>query len=84
MELHGHLVVTMPIPISKPMSFASSGGDEGGQEDAWSNNASSTPIDTCASSHSAMAGGHEVISSRDGYFKPPTHKPRCRSTAETP
>ncbi|TKW39808.1 hypothetical protein SEVIR_1G204000v4 [Setaria viridis] len=86
----GHVAVA--IPLRKP-SPSSGGGGGGGREDAWSDGATSTLIDAWGERFVALGRGSlrhpqwqevaEVVSSRDGYSKPPKSDVQCKNRIDT-
>ncbi|CAN6232124.1 unnamed protein product [Urochloa humidicola] len=86
----GHVAVA--IPLRKP-SPSSTGGGGGGREDAWSEGATSTLIDAWGERFVALGRGSlrhpqwqevaEVVSSRDGYSKPPKSDVQCKNRIDT-
>ncbi|KAJ1279614.1 hypothetical protein BS78_04G167800 [Paspalum vaginatum] len=83
----GHVAVALPLRKPSP----SSGG--GGREDAWSEGATSTLIDAWGERFVALGRGSlrhpqwrevaEVVSSRDGYSKPPKSDIQCKNRIDT-
>lgn len=86
----GHLALAIPIHKHGP---SSSGGGGGGREDAWSDGATSTLIDAWGERFVALGRGSlrhpqwqevaEVVSSRDGYSKPPKSDVQCKNRIDT-
>ncbi|KAF7079134.1 hypothetical protein CFC21_083421 [Triticum aestivum] len=87
----GHLALAIPIHKHGPSS--SGGGGGGGREDAWSDGATSTLIDAWGERFVALGRGSlrhpqwqevaEVVSSRDGYSKPPKSDVQCKNRIDT-
>ncbi|KQJ99950.1 hypothetical protein BRADI_3g46210v3 [Brachypodium distachyon] len=87
----GHLAVA--LPIQKPAPSSGGGGGGGGREDAWSDGATSTLIDAWGERFVALGRGSlrhpqwqevaEVVSSRDGYSKPPKSDIQCKNRIDT-
>ncbi|KAF8653102.1 hypothetical protein HU200_062544 [Digitaria exilis] len=84
----GHVAVAMPLRKVSP-----SAGGGGGREDAWSDGATSTLIDAWGERFVALGRGSlrhpqwqevaEVVSSRDGYSKPPRSDIQCKNRIDT-
>ncbi|KAF7089692.1 hypothetical protein CFC21_092597 [Triticum aestivum] len=87
----GHLALAIPIHKHGPSS--SGGGGGGSREDAWSDGATSTLIDAWGERFVALGRGSlrhpqwqevaEVVSSRDGYSKPPKSDVQCKNRIDT-
>jgi hypothetical protein len=85
----GHVAVA--IPLRKPSP--SSGAEGGGRDDAWSDGATSALIDSWGERFVALGRGSlrhpqwqevaEVVSSRDGYSKPPKSDIQCKNRIDT-
>lgn len=88
----GHLALAIPIHKHGP-SISGGGGGGGGREDAWSDGATSTLIDAWGERFVALGRGSlrhpqwqevaEVVSSRDGYSKPPKSDVQCKNRIDT-
>ncbi|XP_037452550.1 trihelix transcription factor ASIL1-like [Triticum dicoccoides] len=88
----GHLALAIPIHKHGP-SNGGGGGGGGGREDAWSDGATSTLIDAWGERFVALGRGSlrhpqwqevaEVVSSRDGYSKPPKSDVQCKNRIDT-
>ncbi|KAF8693494.1 hypothetical protein HU200_038891 [Digitaria exilis] len=84
----GHVAVAIPLRKASP-----SAGGGGGREDAWSDGATSTLIDAWGERFVALGRGSlrhpqwqevaEVVSSRDGYSKPPRSDIQCKNRIDT-
>ncbi|CAN6244772.1 unnamed protein product [Urochloa humidicola] len=88
----GHVAVAIPLRKPSPSSTGGGGGG-GGREDAWSEGATSTLIDAWGERFVALGRGSlrhpqwqevaEVVSSRDGYSKPPKSDVQCKNRIDT-